>query len=49
MQNNWMEEEVCTLIEYIEIAAGNSIRGSGNNAEINKKKELWIDKEVPYK
>ena len=42
-KTNWTKKEECTLIECIEIA-GDSIRGSGNTAEINKKKKaLWID------
>ena len=36
-KTNWTKEEECTLIECIEIA-GDSIRWSGNSAEINKKK-----------
>ena len=40
-KQNWTKEEECTLISEIE-SAGELLRGSGNSAELNKKKkELW--------
>ena len=40
---NWTKEEESTLINEIE-SAGEMLRGSGNSADINKKKrQLWKD------
>ena len=40
---NWTKEEECTLINEID-SAGEILRGSGNSANINKKKkQLWKD------
>ena len=40
---NWTKEEECTLINEID-SAGEILRGSGNSADINKKKkQLWKD------
>ena len=40
---NWTKEEEFTLISEVE-SAGESLRGSGNCADINKKKkQLWIN------
>ena len=40
-KQNWTKEEECTLISEIE-SAGELLRGSGNSADLNKKKkELW--------
>ena len=42
-KNNWTKEEESTLINEIE-SAGEILRGSGNCADINKKKrQLWKD------
>ena len=42
-KNNWTKEEESTLINEIE-SAGEVLRGSGNSADINKKKrQLWKD------
>ena len=42
-RNNWTKEEESTLINEIE-SAGEILRGSGNSADINKKKrQLWKD------
>ena len=42
-RNNWTKEEESTLINEIE-SAGEILRGSGNIADINKKKrQLWKD------
>ena len=42
-KQNWTKEEECTLIDEIE-SAGETLRGSGNSADINKKKrQLWKD------
>ena len=47
---NWTKEEEFTLISEVE-SAGESLRGSGNCADINKKKkQLWINiltREIP--
>ena len=40
-KSNWTKEEECVLLNEIE-AAGETLRGSGNSADINKKKkQLW--------
>ena len=40
-KSNWTKEEECALINEIE-TAGETLRGSGNSADINKKKKhLW--------
>ena len=42
-KTNWTKDEEYTLIEGVEFA-GASLRGSGNSADINKKKKsLWLD------
>ena len=42
-KQNWTKEEECTLIDQIE-SAGETLRGSGNSADINKRKrQLWKD------
>ena len=42
-KNNWTKEEESTLINEI-VSAGEILRGSGNCADINKKKrQLWKD------